>query len=107
MDEKQIIAEPLKPRPFQFRLRTLLIGMAALCLLFAQSPLVEWEPPQFDTASTVAYGAGGFYTSERTVQIADGYHFIPMRAWAVASIEVAALIGWLAWRRLGRPATKS
>jgi hypothetical protein len=83
---------------FRFSLGTLFIFVTGLSILLSQWPLVEWAPPQFDVISTGGYGAGGFFESNKAVQIADEYYFVPMRVIAVASVEAAVLIGWLVWR---------
>ncbi len=77
-------------RRFQFRLRTLMIGVTALCVLLAQWPLVEWEP--------------GHYADRFDLLIQKGYHYVPTRVLIVASIEGAALVGWLVWRWTRRAA---
>jgi hypothetical protein len=102
-------AEPPKPkRRFQFRLRTLFVVMTALSVLLAQWPLVEWEPIR--VRGVQPYGGvllfwsrGDAAESSNTI---GGYCVLPARVLAVASAELAALVGWLIRRRLRRPATQ-
>ena len=74
-----------KRRWFQFSLRSLMIGVTMLCILLAQSPLVEWEPP---VTATFGGTLGGSYT-ERTVTVFPGYHFVPARVYLFGGLESA------------------
>jgi hypothetical protein len=84
-------------RRFQFSLRTLFVVVTAWAVLLAQWPLVDWEPPAYWRIRLI----------ERVVSKQHGDYQIPHRVIVVVSVEAAALIGWIGWRRLRRAATKS
>ncbi len=93
-----------RPR-FQFRLRTLFVVVTAWALLLSQWPLVEYVEPE--------YGPSGFSVRARLFvdgnyeKIGGDYYCIPRRVLWVCALEAAALVGWIVWRRVRRPATKS
>ncbi len=85
------------PRPrFQFRLRTLFIVVTGFCVLFSQWPWVEWSRQPV----AIMNERGGVFL------ILEGYPYVPTHVWVVAGLDAAALIGWLVWRRVRRPATR-
>ncbi len=99
------------PRPrFQFRLRTLFAATTAWAVLLAQWPLIERRPVEFTTLGRNLYGGQYSGPSVALVRLddyePDGHYFVPTRVVVVSSIEGAALIGWLVWRRLRRAATR-
>jgi hypothetical protein len=80
------------PSPrFQFRLRTLFVVVTAVCVLLAQWPLVE-----FHSGSIIEVEDGKIVPPPQD----GGGLYVPTRVIVVVSVETAALIGWLAWRRL-------
>jgi hypothetical protein len=68
--------------------------MAALDVLLAQWPLVERQPRTQSLVDIPGKHGGSVEI------ISGGNHFVPARVAAVASVEVALLIGWQVWRRI-------
>ena len=96
MDEKPTTAAQPKPRRWhQYTLRTLLIAVVLLGVLFRQWPWVEWKPPSLQVVGRDNYVYNG------------GRYVVPTRVWIVAGIEAGTLVGWIIWRRLRRLATHS
>jgi hypothetical protein len=88
---------------FRFGLRRLFVLVTAWAVLLAQWPLVEHEPQRY-----VPLRVGYFPSMETTVVskalVVEGGYFVPARVVVIATLEVAALIGWLIWRRFRRRA---
>ena len=91
--------EPIKLDPprrerrwFQFRLRTLLIGVTAWSVLLIQWPLVEWElepPSQADCPNLML--------NERQKLPEDLWirsYYVPLRVWQFATAEIVVIAGW-------------
>ena len=113
-DSTPNVAQPKSHRRwYQFGLRTLLIGVTLLSVLFSQWPLVERGPPEHRTEpSELFFSDSPKAVLERIrpelVKIGEGAYYVPDRIVVVGSIEAAALIGWVIWRRLrAKPCTQS
>jgi hypothetical protein len=83
-------------------LRTLFVGVTALCVLLAQSPFVEWEPPVKLTLAGGYTWGGRVHGTEETVDDPPGFYYVPTRVAVVVSLEAAALIGWMVGHWLRR-----
>ena len=110
MDDQPTTAGPRaksRRRWYQFTLRTLLIAVTLLGVLFAQWPLFEWEHVEPNYADYPNLMVNEVLRLPG-VESAGHYH-VPMRVWQVVAAEVVAIAGWqllalMRRRRIKKPA---
>jgi len=101
LQKRTLIAASLRSG-VRFSIRSLLIIVAALAVLFAQRPYVRLEPTSIRT--TVLND--GVNPPIETTEVLNGYYVLTGRFMAVAAIECAAAAAWGFWTWRSRHATE-